>query len=131
MALWSYKIDGVQLNTGSTFLVQIPELESEFDDDVILVPIDGREPAYIRNQPKEGIYTLLINVMNAGDWATWQTRMNVLRALLTKGAHLLTVQARGMASEKSTTVVVRGSIVAFDERRVVYQTLVTTPIAFI
>jgi hypothetical protein len=128
--VWTYKIDGVHINLqGSGLITHIPELENEFDDDVVLVPVDGRAPAYIRNQPKEGIYTLMISA-GAVDWATWQTRMNTLRALLTKGQHTLAVQARGMAAEKSTIVIVRGSMVAAKERAIVYPLLVTVPIVF-
>lgn len=129
---WTYKIDGVHINLhGSGFITQIPELENEFDDDVVLVPIDGREPAYIRNQPKEGTYTLLISVDNAGAWASWNSAMNTLRGLLTKGRHTLTVQARGMAAERSTTIIVRGSMASAKERRVAYPVLATTPINFL
>lgn len=125
---WSYKIDGVEVNDHVHYITQVPELETGSDDDVILIPVDGREPAYIRNQAKEGIYTFLIAVTDANDWATWAARRASLFAIFTPGRHTFTVQARGMASPLSTTIIVRGRSTAAKERRVAVNTVVPKPI---
>jgi hypothetical protein len=125
---WTIKVDGTHLNgQGSNFITSIPELETGSDDEVILVPIDGSPPAYIRNQPKECIYTFLI-AMKGTSWAAYQTQMNTLRGILGRGPHTLEVQVRGMVAPASTTIIVRGWSVAPKERRVAVTAVVPVPI---
>ncbi len=125
---WSIKVDGNELNDHAAYWTMIPEWDNAPDDDVVLVEIDGSSPSYIRNQPKEGVYTLLI-ACPGSTWSTWNTRLTALRSVLTKGVHTLTVQIRGMPTAASVTIVVRGSMVMPKERRLVVNCIVPQPYA--
>lgn len=127
---WSIKIDGNELNsvrTGGNFLAEIPQLENMPDYDPVIVPMDGAYPAFIRLQPRESAWALNI-AMKPCDWATWQTQLQSLKAVLTAGVHTLTVQVRGMPSPVSTTVVVRGMMVEPKARVLSVQLLVPKPV---
>lgn len=124
---WSIKIDGVELNDITTYFTEIPEIENIPEDDVVTVPIDGRAPAYIRNQPVEAHYTILI-ASRPCTWEMWSTRITSLKALLTRGSHTLTVQVRGMAAAASTTVVIKGMMIEAKNRRVAVSLVAMTPI---
>lgn len=127
---WTYKIDGTHINgNGSNLITQIPELENSFEDTVVEVPVDGREPSYIRNQPQSGIYTILID---RGDcsWADWHATMASLTSLMSKGPHTLTAQARGMPAEKSCQIIIRSWVPSATERKIAFQAVAMAPIAF-
>jgi hypothetical protein len=125
--VWSLKVDGTQLHDpASGYFAEIPEWDTGSDDEVILVAIDGSAPAYIRNQPKEATYTLLL--AHAGcDWAAWDEYLAWIRSACSRGPHILTAKVRGMADEADVPVVVRGMMVAAKERRIVVSLVVPKP----
>lgn len=128
--VWSIKVDGTELNTaptGGSFIAEIPEIEDIAQMDVVSVAIDGSYPAFIRLQPREGTWTLNI-AMKPCSWATWQTNLATLSAILTPGVHTLTVQIRGQSSPLSTTIVVKGRMTAPKQRALSYTLFVPKPV---
>lgn len=125
---WSYKIDnGTELNDKTTYVCQVPELDTVFEQEAITVAVDGEYPSFIRMQPREGAYTFIIN-MSACNWITYRTRITALKAIFTPGLHTFTAQARGMANPLSVPVVVKGMVVDAKIRQVVVSTLAPRPI---
>jgi hypothetical protein len=129
---WSFKIDGTEINRNAsnptgTFIVQIPELENQFEQDAILVEIDGDYPAFVRMQPREGQYTILIS-MTPCTWGDYQTRLQTLKTLLSPGQHTLTVQARGMPTAKSVVIVVKSMQIDAKIRLVTVAAVVPRPV---
>lgn len=101
---WSYKVDGYELNDGTSFLAFVPEIDDESADDVILVQIDGGYPVFVRVQPTPITLSLNIQVLPSG-WRMYDSRVAWLKNLLSTGdIHTLEVQARGMTSPKTTPV---------------------------
>lgn len=124
---WSYKIDGTEVNDRTNFFVVVPELDHDFEQEAIMVSVQGDYPSFIRNQPKEGAYTFIVSMTNC-TWATYQTRLATLKAIFSNGIHTFTVQARGMASAKSVTLVVQGITVQAKERVVTVRTIAPKPV---
>lgn len=128
--IWSIKIDGTELNTlptGGDFLCEIPEIDNVPEQDQVVVAMDGDYPAFIRLQPREASWTLNLS-MRGCDWATYQTNLDYLKSVLSSGPHTLTVQVRGMASPKSTTVVVCAMMVEAKSRAVSVKLSVPKPV---
>lgn len=98
-AMWSYKIDGYELNDGVNFVVFIPEIDNESADDAILAPVDGDYPVFIRLQPTPIVLSLNVQVVPS-EWPLYSSRVNWLKNLLSGGLHVLEVQARGQTSPK-------------------------------
>lgn len=129
---WSYKIDGYELNRNASnpsgvFITQIPELDNQFEQDVILVDVDGDYPAFVRTQPREGNYTILISMLPCS-WANYQYRLSTLKTKLSPGQHTLTVQARGMTTAKSVPIVVKSMQVDAKIRLVTVAAVVPRPV---
>lgn len=117
---WSIQIDGHELNsitTGGPYATTCPELRWVHEQDVKFVPIDGDYPAYVGMQPREGNYTLLIQMKAVSD-AVWETQLAQLQSWLTPGQHVLTFQVRGMAAAKSVTVIARSVSDEYKAKRV-------------
>jgi hypothetical protein len=126
--VWSIQVDGHELNDLTNYVTQIPEIEDLPADDIILVPIDGAPPAYIRSQPKEAIYSILLS-MKPCNWATYQAHMASLRSILPKGVPLtLQVQIRGMSSPMSTIIIVRSWAVNAKQRSIAVTTVAPVPL---
>ena len=127
---WSYKIDGNEINDNVQFHVTgLPELDDEPDDEVILAKLAGDHPVFIRTQPVDTVYTLLIAMMPPVSNATYQTRLALLKSWFTAGVpHTLTVEARGMDEPKSVVVIRRGITVNFKLRLVAIQLVVPKPV---
>lgn len=102
-SLWSYKIDGYELNDGVNFVSFIPEIDDESADDVILAAIDGDYPVLIRVQPTPITLSLNVQVLPSA-WSTYDSRVYWLKNLLSGGLHTLEVQARGMPAPKHVKV---------------------------
>lgn len=125
-SVWSYKIDGTEINDGTNYWTTIPEIENVFAMDAILAPIDGDYPMLIRLQPKEGSYTL--QTWAPGEPAAWDTKLATLKALLTQAPHTLSVQVRGMAAAKSVIVVPTTIIVSYTQRLLTATLLAPKPV---
>lgn len=124
---WSLKVDGHELNDRTNFLVEIPELDDQSADDIVLVTIAGDYPIYVRSQPTDATWNLLIQ-MTPCNWATYQTRLATLRSYLSSGRHTITVQRRGMAAAKSATVIVKGWAIDAKSRKVAVTLVVPKPV---
>ncbi len=126
---WSYKVDGgIELNDGSAYNTQIPQIDDVPDWDTKTVPIDGTYPSYIRADPTAGAYTVLVQFYPC-DWATYQTRLGVIKGIFSMGAsHTLAFQARGMVSAKSVLIVPRGIISEPKLRKLVINCFVPVPV---
>lgn len=115
--VWTYTLGALDLNDFTNWIVvQLPELDDMPVQEPVLVEMAGDYPAFIRQQPQSGTFTLnLVAIELSGSGRpiscrpeTWQTRMDALRAELTPGFKTLTVQARGMAAPKSVQVIYSG-----------------------
>lgn len=115
---WTLTLDGTSLNNHTDWDSYIPEIDNGFSGDVILVQIAGDTPYYVRVQPREGKFNLLVQ-MRPCSAATFRSRFEALKALLTPGLHTLVVQVRGMADAKTYSVISDGGwIVDYKGRRV-------------
>lgn len=128
---WSYKIDGYELNRNASnptgnYHVQIPELQNLPEQEVILAPIDGDYPAFVRNQPKEANWTILIAV-RPNTPADWYTELTNIQTRLSAGLHTLTVQARGMTVEATVKIVVKSMNIDYKQRLITVAAVVPNP----
>ena len=104
VAMWSYKIDGYELNDGSTFITEIPEVDDGPAIEPVTVDIPNDYPFLVRIQPSSKKYNVNIESLPCS-WSTFQSRLATLRGLFSPGAHTLTVQTHGMTSPQSISVV--------------------------
>jgi hypothetical protein len=136
MALWTYTVNGLNVNDGANFLtVDVPELDNVAPKDVVLVPMAGDFPWFVRSQPREGTFTLNLVLTQeqapghyiACDDAGWQTRMALLRAALVDGIFPFTQAAHGATTPKSVQVAYQGMATRFKLRLVSIQLLAPNP----
>jgi hypothetical protein len=131
--VWSYKVDGVELNDGVKFIAMVPEVDNVTPQQVVLAPRDGDYPVFIRSQPQAGNFTILIAVksaamgMNAGN-PEWQARIAELKTLFSPDQyHTLSVKVRGMSNYKSVKFVVESMQADFRSKTVVVSTVAPNP----
>lgn len=124
---WTFLIDGNNLSDYTNYITYVPEVENTVDMDVISVAVDGDYPSIIRLQPREGTYTLLIQMTNC-DWATYQTRLQQLKSWLAPGLHTLTVQIRGQTQQYSVTIATVNMIINPKQRSVSVKAWVPKPV---
>jgi hypothetical protein len=125
---WTIKIDGTNINDKVNYFTTIPDLDNIFGSvDPVMVSIPNDYPVFIRNQPLDA--TININIqMTPCTWATFQTRLTALRALLSPGRHAMAAQVRGMATEKSLSIIVTSFAVDPKARRINVQAIVPKPV---
>lgn len=125
---WSYSVGGHELNDHTNYVTQIPEINNVPDYNVVSVPIDGDYPAFIRADPANGVWSILIQ-MQPCTWAVYETRRAQLASWLPMGVPLtLTVQIRGMTGVKSATIVPKNLIVNAKTRSLAYSCHVPIPV---
>jgi hypothetical protein len=125
---WSYRINALELNDGINFVTSVPEIENESEDDVILVPIDGDYPKFVRLQPREAQYTFLI-AMRPCSWPVYQSRLAQLKSVFTQGSSIeLEFQIRGMTTPKSVNIQVKHFLIDPKQRLVTVSAIVARPI---
>jgi hypothetical protein len=125
---WSYRVGALELNDGISFVTSVPEIENASEDDVILVPIDGDYPRFVRLQPREAQYTFLI-AMKPCSWPVYQSRLNQLKSVFTQGASVeLEFQVRGMTEPMSVNIQVKNFLIDPKKRLVTVSAIVARPI---
>lgn len=124
---WSYKVDGHELNDITNYFTQIPEIDNDPEQDPVMVEMEAGYPWLVRLQPVQGAYTILVQ-MRSCPWDVYQSRLAQLKGWLAPGVHTLTVQARGMGSAKSLTVVTRGMMVDAKLRRLAVTAVAPVPV---
>jgi hypothetical protein len=101
--IWSYTIDGFELNDGATFITVIPEIDDGLPTNPILVDLQNDYPFYVRSQPLNRVMNINVQILPC-DWSTYSSRMTTLKGLFTPGSHTLAVRTHGMTATKSLTV---------------------------
>lgn len=120
---WTHKVDGHEINDRVKYLTDVPEIDNLPDHDLLLFPIAGDWPAFIRAQPREGILTFNVQMMPC-TWETYQERLAELSGWLTPGVHTYTFQVRGMAAPATLYVVFRNRVVDAASRRLTFAAVV-------
>lgn len=105
--IWSYTIDGTELNNHVWSECTIPDIDNGFAGTVIFVPIAGDVPWYVRVQPEPGKYTVLVNLHSCPP-AEYEFRRAQLAALFAPGPHTLAAQVRGATAPRTMTVISDG-----------------------
>lgn len=134
---WTYRIDALDVNDWANYVVEeLPELDNATIYDLILVPMAGDFPWYVRSQPTEGQFTLNLTAVQPNPFGgnpvactetQWALRLAALRAVLTPGLHTLTVKARGMTAEKSVQIALRSMATAYKTRGISLSLTAPTP----
>lgn len=125
---WSIKVDGIELNDFVNFVTQVPEIEHLQQQRVILSPVDGDYPAYIRSQPMEAPLTFLI-AMTASDASGFDTKLAQLRAIFSQSSyHTVQVQIRGMPNPQSMRFIVESLSPDYKTRTATVQAIAPRPV---
>jgi hypothetical protein len=126
---WLYEIDGVSINDHQSFFCMVPELDNMAEQDLILAPLAGDYPVFIRAQPREGRLTFNIAAGKGCTAVLWQTRLATLRTLFAQGVrHQLVVKARGMATTKSVYFYAEGMMTDYRTRIVSVRAIAPRPV---
>jgi len=133
---WSYRVkvagsggSGTELNDRTTMFCEIPELDNIMSQDIVMAPLAGDYPVFIRSQPTEGRLTFNIALRDAGAPGTYRSRIDALKALFAHNTKMkLTVQARGMAETKSLYFYVEGSMTDYKRRLISFRVLAPKPV---
>ena len=126
--VWSYRVDGTELNDNIDYVAFVPEIQNLQPRNLILAERDGDYPVFIRSQPASGSYTFLIAMKNAGTEPLWDTRLATLTALFDQtGYHTLSVPARGMPERLEVQFLTEGLQGDFKTRTVVVNTVAPNP----
>lgn len=128
---WVYKLDGVDLNDWENFMVEsLPEVENGPSFERRMVEMADDFPVAVGSTPLDARWTLNLYAVEqhpAGaefnpvlviSDATWQSRLAALDAVLTRGAHTLTLKVRGMTVERSVAVWYESKGINYRERRI-------------
>lgn len=107
MTVWSHDIDGTELNDFVAFITRVPEVDTILPQEAILVQAMGDVPWFHRMQPREGLFTFLVQMMPCS-WQVYDARMAILNALFAPGVHTYTVQVRGATTPRVFTIVSEG-----------------------
>lgn len=125
--VWSYDVDGTELNDHVNYVCMVPELQSLQPRSIIMADIDGDYPVFIRSQPQSGSLTILIAMKNASI-QDWDTRLTALHALFDQTTyHTLTVKVRGMPEKKQVRFLVENLQPDFKSRTVVVSATAPNP----
>lgn len=128
---WTYVVDGVNLNDHVNYVCFIPELQTIPQSRVILAPIDGDFPVFVRAQPMEATYTFLIAVKGAKSAVLWDTLSYQLLSLFTPGVlHTAQVQVRGMTGPRSFQFAVESAQADYRTRTMAVQTVAPKPFVY-
>ena len=108
MALWTARIDALQLNDMENFaLVEFPQADDLPAGENILVEHAGDWPDFVRWQPNSGMATvnlfageLIGGFFTACSEAHWADRLAAIHTVLTPGPHVFAFQGRGWTTEK-------------------------------
>lgn len=126
--VWSYRVDGTELNDNVDFVCFVPEIHNVQPRQVMLADRDGDFPVFIRSQPQAGSYTFLIAMKGADTAELWWSRYETLKALFDPTTyHTLSVQARGMTERQEVTFIVESMQPDFKTRTVVASAVAPNP----
>jgi hypothetical protein len=126
---WTIDVDGTALNDHVSYITTIPELQALPPQRVVLAPIDGDYPVFIRSQPAEGSLTFLIAMKGAGNPTVWDTRITALTTLFATGIyHTLTAKVRGMPNARSMRFITESLQPDFRTRTVVVYATAPRPV---
>lgn len=108
MTVWSHVVDGTELNDFVDFITQVPEVDTILPSEAILVQAAGDYPWFHRMQPREGLFTFLIQMLPC-TWQVYDTRRQLLDTLFAPGPHTYTPQVRGATTTRSFTIISEGN----------------------
>lgn len=137
MALWTYRLDTLELNDHESFvMVIVPQIDDLPPGTNIMVEMAGDWPEFVRWQPEVGVLTVnMVAVRRDPGGAVqncstteWPDRIATLQSALTPGLHTFYAQARGWPGLRQVSVAPRSMATNFKLRQISVEFDVPKPV---